>query len=321
MTIEMRPLSRDDATTIHRIVRAAEVAEGWTFQTPLAELEEVLDAPHVDPCADGRLALLDGEPVGYALVDHTPAGERLERAFLQGSVRPDRRRRGVGTALFSWQLDRARQVLAAYTHDAPRYARTQARDVQSDALALYERHGLRAVRYTDELIRPLGAPLEVPEVEGVEVVPWDPARSEEVRAVRNAAFADHWGTTVMGEVPWRHWLAESSKRLDLSWIAVVDGAVVGYTLNDHFEGDEAVSGRRDGWLSHIGVLREVRGRGVASTLIAASIASFRDAGFTHAMLGVDTENPSGAYGLYRRLGFEPYERWVTHEIEVQPSTG
>lgn len=301
---------------MHRILRAAEVAEGWSFQTPIEELEEVLDQPHTDPAADGRLALLDGEAVGYALVDHVPSGERLERAYLSGTVHPDHRGKGIGRALFEWQLGRAREVLAAYDHDLPRFVRTGVRDVQRPAMALFERFGLTPVRYTDELIRPLELPVDAVTVEGVEVVPWDPARSEEIRAVRNASFADHWGSTPMGEAVWRHWLAESSKRLDLSWIALLDGEVVGYTLNDHFEGDEEVSGRRDGWLSHIGVRRELRGRGVASALIAASIRSFREAGFTHAMLAVDTENPSGAYGLYRRLGFEPYERWVTHETEV-----
>lgn len=313
-------MSRADLPAVHRIVRAAEVADGWTFQTPIEELEEMLDVPHTDPAADGRLAVVDGEPVGYALVDHVPSGERLERAHLTGAVHPDHRRRGVGSALLEWELGRARAVLSAYPHDLPRFARTQVRSVQLDAIALFERFGLTPVRYTDELIRPLGAPLEVRPPEGVEVVPWDPSRSEEVRAVRNASFADHWGSTVMGEDVWRHWLTESSKRLDLSWLAVADGRVVGYTLNDHFEGDEAVSGRRDGWLSHIGVLREARGLGVASALIGASIRSFEGAGFTHAMLAVDTENPSGAYGLYQRLGFEPYERWVTHEVEV-PAAG
>ena len=88
MTIELRPLSLADAPTIHGIVRAAEVAEGWTFQTPLAEIEDLLGAPQVDPALDGRLALRDGRPVGYALVDHPPSGARLERAFLHGAVRP-----------------------------------------------------------------------------------------------------------------------------------------------------------------------------------------------------------------------------------------
>lgn len=316
MTIELRPLSLADAPTIHGIVRAAELAEGWTFQTPLAEIEDLLGAPQVDPALDGRLALRDGRPVGYALVDHPPSGARLERAFLHGAVHPDHRRAGVGSALMAWEVERATALLSAHEHDLPRYVRTNVRSSQDDVQALAARFGLRPVRLDDELLRPIELAVEVEVHPEVEIVPWDAARSAEIREVRNASFVDHWGSTPMSAPVWEHWLAESTKRLDLSWIALHEGRVVGYSLNDHYPEDEAVSGRRDGWISHLGVLREMRGRGIASGLIAASIASFRDAGFTHAMLAVDTENPSGAYGLYQRLGFEPYERWVTLELEV-----
>ena len=306
----------DDARTIHSIVRAAETAEGWTFQTSLGEIEDLLEAPHIDRGVDGRLALLDGEPAGYALVDHDPSGVRLERAYLRGAVHPERRRAGVGTALIEWSIARATERLEAYPHDLPRYVRAPARESQADAIALYQRAGLVPVRYEDELLRPLEKALEVPLAPGVEIRLWDRARDEEIRGVRNAAFADHWGSTPTSPEHWQHWLAGATVRLDLSRMAVLDGRVVGYSLNEHYPDDEELTGRRDGWIANLGVLREARGRGIASSLIAASIDAFRAAGFTHAMLGVDTANPSGAYGLYQRLGFEPYERWVTHELEV-----
>jgi ribosomal protein S18 acetylase RimI-like enzyme len=36
----------------------------------------------------------------------------------------------------------------------------------------------------------------------------------------------------------------------------------------------------------------------------------RDRGLTSAGLGVDTENPSGALGLYERLGFHTDQRFL-----------
>ena len=60
-----------------------------------------------------------------------------------------------------------------------------------------------------------------------------------------------------------------------------------------------------------------RGRGVASTLIAASLHAFAAEGLTHASIGVDSENQSGAARLYRALGFEPVRRTVTHQVQVR----
>jgi mycothiol synthase len=319
--LEMRPITPVDAGIVHEIIRAAEVADASQIATSLPEVESRLEAPYLDLATDSRLALVDGVPAGYAYVDHTPSGERLERAYLFGEVHPDHRRRGVGSALFAWELARASDVLAGYEHDLPRFVRTDQRAVRTDALALYERHGLGLVRYSDELVRPIEPPVEVESVDGVAIVPWDEARRDEVRRVKNAAFADHWGSTPSDEAAWAHWLSDDCVRLDLSMVALVDGAVVGYSLNDHYPDDEAVTGRRDGWIASLGVLREHRGRGIASALIAASVAAFGEAGFTHAMLGVDTDNPSGAYSLYQRLGFEPVERSITHEIEIPPRTG
>lgn len=109
-------------------------------------------------------------------------------------------------------------------------------------------------------------------------------------------------------------------RLDVSVMAFAGAELVGISLNDHYPDDEEVTGRRDGWIQSIGVLRSWRGRGVASALIAASLRAFADAGFTHAMLGVDTDSPSAAPRLYRRLGFATVHRSVTFEREVTPSS-
>lgn len=111
-------------------------------------------------------------------------------------------------------------------------------------------------------------------------------------------------------------LGSESNRLDQSWVAVVDGRVVGFCLNSHYPQDEEVTGRRDGWIDFLGVLREWRRRGVAAALIARSIESFREARYTHAMIGVDSASPTGASGLYSRLGFETQHVVITSEYEV-----
>ena len=43
---------------------------------------------------------------------------------------------------------------------------------------------------------------------------------------------------------------------------------------------------------------------------------FKEMGMTEAMLGVDTQNPSGAFRLYESCGFKPIMRSVVYEKSV-----
>ena len=81
----------------------------------------------------------------------------------------------------------------------------------------------------------------------------------------------------------------------------------------------AVQNRLEHTINNLGTLPEWRGCGVASTLIASSLRAFAAEGLTHASIGVDSENPSGAARLYRALGFEPVRRTMTHQLEIRRS--
>ena len=94
------------------------------------------------------------------------------------------------------------------------------------------------------------------------------------------------------------------------------GQVVGVCRNAHHPGDEAVNGRRDGWIVQVSVSRSHRKRGIASALIVRSLHAFRAAGLTHSALGVDRDNPTGAYSLYERLGYRTLTRSIVHELKV-----
>ena len=63
---------------------------------------------------------------------------------------------------------------------------------------------------------------------------------------------------------------------------------------------------REAWVNTVGTRRAWRGRGVAPWLLTESLerVAASDTGFERAILGVDSDNPTGALRLYRRLGFE-----------------
>jgi ribosomal protein S18 acetylase RimI-like enzyme len=310
---DLRPADGTDPAAVHRLIRRAEVHDRAPVVTALEEVADIFRDPHLDPAADTRICVVDGEVVAWGWVMHHPAGERLERAMLLGAVDPVHRRRGIGSALFEWQIARAEELLRRHPPHLPRVMWTYVFDTQADAIALYEGYGFRPVRWNESLLRPLDGLPGGSDPAAIEIVPWDRARDEEVRRVKNAAFADHWRSPPTDPASWVVWLEEHATRLDLSLLVLSEGEVIGYSLNEHYPDDEGLTGRREGWIGNLGVLREWRRRGVASALIRRSMLLFREAGFTHAAIGVDTENPTGAARLYRRLGFVPIHRSVIHE--------
>ncbi len=316
MRFGMRPVCHEDLRRLHALCRAIEAADGVKLPTPREEFEEWFDDPHLNVEADTRLVEVAGEPVAWGRIWHRPSGEREERAYLLGGVAAGQRGRGVGSELLRWQIARAGAILRTADSGLPRYVRAMAYDFQTTALRLYECHGMKPVRWSEELLRELADLPEVPRQGGVEIVPWDPARTEAARVALNDAFADHWGSTPRDAAAWAHDTAAFGNRLDLSFLALEAGRVVGVCRNAHFPDDEAVNGRRDGWISQVGVVRSHRKRGIASALIARSLHAFKAAGFTHSSLGVDRDNPTGAYSLYERLGYRTMSRSVVHELTV-----
>ena len=315
MDIVLRPITPADLAAVHALERRVETHDAIPIATPLEEFEEWCDDPHLDLAADTRLVEFEGRVLGWARVWHRPSPVREARTYLMGAVDPAQRGHGLGSVLLAWQIGRSRALLRAAAGSLPRYVRAQAYDFEHARLRLFGRHGMRVVRYMDELLRPLDDVPPLVPVEGVRIVPWDAARSDESRLAQNAAFADHWGSVPRDPQTWAHELSAHGSRPDLSFMALADGQVVGVCRNAHFPGDEATLGRRDGWVTHVSTIRAFRGRGIASALVSHSLAAFRGAGLTHAALGVDSENVTGAYAIYERLGFRPIHRAEVWQIE------
>jgi ribosomal protein S18 acetylase RimI-like enzyme len=159
----------------------------------------------------------------------------------------------------------------------------------------------------------------VPRIEGIRLEKFSVELSESVRQAHNEAFADHWGAQPVPADRWQTRLEATASRPEWSWVAVdtASGEVAGYAMNAAYPQDWEYQGFREGWTDRLGVRRRWRHRGIARALLIASMHSFVEAGLEAAGLGVDTDNPHGAFGLYTRLGYEHGETQVMYARTLQ----
>ncbi|HWM18512.1 MAG TPA: GNAT family N-acetyltransferase [Ilumatobacteraceae bacterium] len=321
VTIDFRAAVAEDLEALCALHNRAETFDGVPRVLDLDEMREDIDDERVVLATDVRIALRDGELAGYTYTYYLPSAERLERCHVIGNVDPDHRGVGVGRALLGWGMERATEQLRSSGNNLPKYVRVNSFDFIEPAHRLYRRMGFTPVRYFDELLRPLDDLPAPGQVAGVSIEPWPDDRDDEILAVNNTAFADHWGSVPLDADRWHNAVRGFGSRLDLSFIAVDDasGDVVSFCLNKRYEADDALNGRRDGSIEQLGTLAEWRGRGLASQLVIRSLHAFSAAGFTHAAIGVDSESPTGAARLYRQLGFEPLHRAIEYEIALDAS--
>ena len=308
-----RPLTPRDAEALERVIEAARVQDGGQeVRTGDDVLRELTDARAPASTNTLGLVLPDGSLAGWAIVHERFRASLARRVFLDGDTHPTVRGRGIGTQLLRWAIARGEETLAARPADLPRYLEAF-RDVTANgAVALHVEHGFTTVRQYVDMQRDLTAALPAEAaVAGIRIVPYQPAHAEAVRRAHNDAFADHWSSEPVSPEDWeRDFVGDPHFRADLSFVALAGDHVAGYSLDYCSEADWAAGDVRDAWVGQLGVRRPWRGRGLATTLLLRGMTAFRAAGMDAASLGVDTENPTGAVGLYERVGFTVNRRFV-----------
>jgi len=160
--------------------------------------------------------------------------------------------------------------------------------------------------------------------DGVEVRPVTPDQLRTILAADFEAFRGEWDFHEPTEEDYADVL--ESPYLDESlWKVAWAGDVVVGQVKTFINPDEnAARGYRRGYTEYIATHHDWRNRGVAGALLAMSLRELRDRGMTEAALGVDTNNPGGAFQLYTSLGFErrSYEAVYTKPVPhtSKPST-
>lgn len=304
------------------IANAVYAANGMDEITTVADLENWLGhtTAGFDPARDVVLAEVDGTLVGYAWVDWVDTTDALREFRLGGYVHPDWQGRGIGRRLLDWQEEYARAHPAAVASTRPLVLGSWSSDLNARKGRLLAAAGYTPARYFFEMLRPGLDEIEVPPLpDGLEIRPVvkDRASKKQLWDADVEAFEDHWGGFDSSVAAFEAWLVRPYWDADL-WVVAWDGdEVAGAVMNTIYSSDNEAFGRRRGWLDSVFVRRAWRRRGLGAALVARSLVRLREAGMTEAMLGVDSDNPSGALALYERAGFGVHRRSVAYRKPME----
>jgi ribosomal protein S18 acetylase RimI-like enzyme len=302
--VAWRPATLDDVDAIVDLAAAMASVDHPDWAEPREEIDELLTLSFVDIEHDTLIGESEGRVVafGQALAPFEP--ETIVRSQLLGGVHPEFRGRGIGRSLLAWLEGRARQQLAASGLSLPGWVMAYSQDRNQGAARLFDRAGFDTARYFAELQRSLDVPipdLELPKPLQLVHASFD--LSEATRAAKNSAFRDHWGSQPTPKEAWDNFMKASTRRLDLSFLALDGDEVVGLVIVDVNEDDWVLQGYESSYISLVAVVSRWRRRGVAPALLAATLRASRDVEFERTALDVDSENPTGALGLYTGMGF------------------
>ena len=319
MGFTTRDLAPEDAAATAALMLRIEADHPTGFCLSAGEVTEIMH--------DKRDAVFEGAFDGDDLVAFTTVMPGLPRASRQrfvlfGDVDPRRTGEGLGTLMLGRSVDRARAIHAVDAPGGPdRYAAAAiaGRDDQADLLrwAGFEQ-GRHSFLMVADMAADLPHGLPEPAVpRGVTVEAFAPVVADELRTAHNAAFADYPDYTEVSPGFWSMFMVTSAHtRHPLSVVARDgDGSVAAYVFAHEYEVPPSGGAGPEIHVPYVGTLPGHRGRGLATALLSRVLHLSRDAGYVTASLNVDTENPTGALGIYERAGFRELDRQDVYHLD------
>lgn len=152
--------------------------------------------------------------------------------------------------------------------------------------------------------------------DGVELRPVTADQRREIWAAHDEAFRGEWDFKEPTDEMIDGYLADPTHDHTLWKVAWAGDTIVGQVKSYISEEENDTAGYLRGYTENISTHADWRNRGIAGALLVMSLHELKARGMTEAALGVDTNNPGGAFQLYTSLGFElqSYEAIYTKPI-------
>lgn len=283
----------------------------------LADLQRRLD--HPPPGGTHQRQLWEtptGELVGVAalwLDDPTDVPTEALEGWVGIFVHPDWRGQHLETELLSW----AEQRVQEQAHVAQRPAKLCA-GARLDApyyRAIYETPGYEMIRQFHTMVRSLTDPIPQPQFPlGFSSRPTNADEAAAWVEMFNESFVDHWHFTPMTLDRRQFRLTYPTYQPEFDWVAVApNDTLAGFCGGAIDHEENTLKNRREGWINILGTRRGYRRQGLARAMLLQGLHQLQAAGMETALLGVDTQNPNQAMGLYESVGFNTKETHLTYE--------
>ncbi|MBE9110364.1 GNAT family N-acetyltransferase [Nodosilinea sp. LEGE 07298] len=229
------------------------------------------------------------------------------------SVHPDYRGAHLEAELLSWAEQQVQEQATVAQRPAKLCA--GARSDASYYRAIYETANYEIIRQFHDMARSLADP--IPQPQFPPGFTSRPTNADEALAwveMFNESFIDHWNFTPMTLEDRQFRLGYPTYQPELDWVVTApDGNLAGF-CKGHVDHDEnARRLRNEGWITILGTRRGYRRLGLARAMLLQGLHQLHLAGMDSVLLGVDTQNPNQATGLYESVGFTIKETYLTYQ--------
>lgn len=294
-------LTRDNAVAVCEVVSGMESTFFGDTQTNVPEILGTLHAPELHG-ARGTAGIWDGDQLVATLLAYDEV--RFEGSVFLDLFLAEHPRRGE----IARRLVCAAEDYAVAIGGTGAWLKVETFDGDAELVEILREDGFTQHRvYLRMRIDANPAP-RMPDVPpGFQVTGMTQDRWPQVHEVVMAAFQDHYDHHPIPLAEFeRHFDREST---DLSrWRLVHDGdRLVGVGISSNRYAPHHL-----GYVDTLAVLREYRGRGIATYLLRAAFADDHTAGHTGTALHCDATNTTGAARLYTGLGMridQHYDAW------------
>jgi mycothiol synthase len=312
-----------DLAAIAHLINTCKTADHLDGFVSAETLEHDFADPEFNPNRDVQLWEEAGHLIGYAGFSMTQNPSAIatdgHHGWLFFYIHPDYRNSNLGQRILNWAEQHIQRMGREWQLQVFK-VREGLRDDQSYKQVLLTQAGFTIDRYFYRMQRSLLAPIPQPELpagftiralQGVDEVPaWN--------EMFNQSFVDHWSFEPETLEYRLHWMQQPTYEAELDQIAIApDGTFAAFSYSSIDRKENARAGCLEGWVNLLGTRRGFRQMGLGRAMLLTGLYLLKARGMETALLGVDSENPSGALRLYQSVGFQKRYTFLTYGKEIE----